>query len=70
MNRPSFQNQQSALAGSIEFAFAFVSWMQSRRTPAKPSDLMNFGMSQATAYRYLRRYRDAFGLGERDGTTH
>jgi predicted DNA-binding transcriptional regulator YafY len=71
MNRPSFQNQQPALAGNIEFAFAFVSWMQSRRTPAKPSDLMNrFGMSQATAYRYLRRYRDAFCQEERDGAPH
>lgn len=71
MNRPSFQNQQPALAGNIEFAFAFVSWMQSRRTPAKPSDLMNrFGMSQATAYRYLRRYRDAFCQEKRDGAPH
>ncbi|PSD17737.1 hypothetical protein C7E15_10280 [Stenotrophomonas maltophilia] len=71
MNRPSFQHQQPALAGNIEFAFAFVSWMQSRRTPATPNDLMNrFGMSQATAYRYLRRYRDAFSQEVRDGANH
>lgn len=71
MSRPSFQNHQPALAGNIEFAFAFVSWMQSRRTPATPNDLMNrFGMSQATAYRYLRRYRDAFSQEVRDGATH
>lgn len=71
MSRPSFQHQQAGLAGNIEFAFAFVSWMQSRRTPATPSDLLDrFGMSRATAHRYLRRYRDAFGQEGRDGTTH
>lgn len=71
MSRPSFQNQQPGLAGNIEFAFAFVSWMQSRRTPATPSDLLDrFGMGRATAYRYLRRYRDAFGQEGGDGRPH
>ncbi|HGM5922793.1 TPA: hypothetical protein ACKP5H_000731 [Stenotrophomonas maltophilia] len=31
-------------------------------TPATPSDLLDrFGMCRATAYRYLRKYHDAFG---------
>ncbi|MCF3479590.1 hypothetical protein GUV60_05945 [Stenotrophomonas maltophilia] len=62
MKRRAFYEHQAGAATPTEFAFQFVAWMQSRRTPATPSDLSDrYGMSRATAWRYLRKYRDAFG---------
>jgi predicted DNA-binding transcriptional regulator YafY len=62
MSRVDFHDQQPGSYGNVQFAFAFVAWMQSRRTPPSARDLrLRFGMGRATAYRYLQRYRDAFG---------
>ncbi|HHA2836585.1 TPA: hypothetical protein ACOFCN_000934 [Stenotrophomonas maltophilia] len=45
---------------AIEFAFVFVRWARGRQRPLRPRDLEDrFGMSRATAWRYLRAYRDA-----------
>ncbi len=62
MKRRAFYESQGGASSPTEFAFQFVAWMQSRRTPATPSDLLDrFGMCRATAYRYLRKYQNAFG---------
>ncbi|MBM9912754.1 MULTISPECIES: hypothetical protein [Stenotrophomonas] len=66
MKRRAFYERQAGAASPTEFAFQFVAWMQSRRTPATPSDLLDrYGMCRATAYRYLRKYQDAFGEAAR-----
>jgi hypothetical protein len=45
---------------SIEFAFHFIAWVAQRRQPPSRNDLMNrYGMSKATALRYLQAYREA-----------
>lgn len=47
------------LSGTIRF----VDWMMSRRTSTTPRDLMDhFGISRATAYRWLGIYADARGI--------
>lgn len=62
MKRRAFNERQAGAASPTECVFQFVAWMQSRRTPATPSDLLDrYGMCRATAYRYLRKYHDAFG---------
>ncbi|WP_223496762.1 hypothetical protein [Stenotrophomonas indicatrix] len=59
----SAANQYQRPAGAttaIEFAFVFVRWARDRQRPLRPRDLEDrFGMSRATAWRYLRAYRDA-----------
>jgi hypothetical protein len=38
----------------------FLAWMESRRRPVTPKDVMDrFGCSKATSYRWFRTYADA-----------
>lgn len=49
--------------GTVAFVFGFLAWMRQRRTMPTANELVErYGMTKATAYRYLRRYRDAMGL--------
>jgi Fic family protein len=45
-------------SANIEFAFHFVAWAQQRREVAVKDLVSRYGMSRATAWRYLRAYND------------
>lgn len=62
MSRPAFYNRPPGACGNVEFALHFAAWMAGRpRTPHASELMARWNMSRASAYRYLRSYREAFG---------
>lgn len=58
--KPQWYDGLPGVHTQLEFAFRFIAWASARRQPATVRDAVaHFGMSRATAWRYLNAYRNS-----------